>query len=153
MMDNRSTSGASLLEENLRGSIASAGASVSDSVASSRDAIGAAATGAVDAAKKDEQALQTDFDRLKDTMSTIMAQVTQEAAKSAREVSSNVVGRVGDVADDIARRGSAMASSATEQAKSFASELESLVRRNPMGAVAGAVMAGILIGVLGRRRG
>jgi ElaB/YqjD/DUF883 family membrane-anchored ribosome-binding protein len=153
MMDNRSTAGASQFKENLRGSMASVGASVSDSVASSRDAIGAAASGAVGAATNDVQALRTDFNRLKDTMSTMMAQMTQEAAKSAREVSSNVVGRVGDVADDIARRGGAMASSATEQANSFVSELESLVRRNPMGAVASAVMAGILIGALGRRRG
>jgi ElaB/YqjD/DUF883 family membrane-anchored ribosome-binding protein len=33
------------------------------------------------------------------------------------------------------------------------SEFESMVRRNPMGAMAGAVMVGILIGALGRRRG
>ena len=40
-MDNRSSAGASQLKENLRGSIASVGASVSDSVARGRDAVGA----------------------------------------------------------------------------------------------------------------
>jgi ElaB/YqjD/DUF883 family membrane-anchored ribosome-binding protein len=44
-----------------------------------------------------------------------------------------------------------MASTATEQAKTFASEVESMARRNPMGAIAGAVLVGIMIGVLGRR--
>jgi hypothetical protein len=42
-------------------------------------------------------------------------------------------------------------STATEQAKTFASELESIARRNPIGAIAGAVLVGVLIGVLGRR--
>jgi ElaB/YqjD/DUF883 family membrane-anchored ribosome-binding protein len=44
-----------------------------------------------------------------------------------------------------------MASTATEQAKTFASEVESMARRNPMGAIAGAVLVGIMIGLLGRR--
>ena len=44
-----------------------------------------------------------------------------------------------------------MASTATDQAKTFASEVESMARRNPIGAMAGAVMVGILIGMLGRR--
>jgi ElaB/YqjD/DUF883 family membrane-anchored ribosome-binding protein len=152
-MDNRGSASASQLKENVRGSIASVGASVSDSVARGRDAIGAAAGDAVDAASGDLQSLKTDLNRLKDTVSTFMAQATQEATKSAREVSSNVVGRFGDVADDVARRSSAMASTATEQANSAVSEFESMVRRNPMGAMAGAVMVGILIGALGRRRG
>jgi ElaB/YqjD/DUF883 family membrane-anchored ribosome-binding protein len=152
-MDNRGSAGASQLKENVRGSIASVGASVSDSVARGRDAVGAAASEAVDTASSDMQSLRTDLNRLKDTVSTFMAQAAQEATKSAREVSSNVVGRFGDVADDIARRGSAMASTATEQANSAVSEFESMVRRNPMGAMAGAVMVGILIGALGRRRG
>jgi ElaB/YqjD/DUF883 family membrane-anchored ribosome-binding protein len=137
----------------VRGSIASVGASVSDSVARDRDAVGTAASDAVDTASSDMQSLRTDLNRLKDTVSTFMAQAAQEATKSAREVSSNVVGRFGDVADDIARRGSAMASTATAQANSAVSEFESRVRRNPMGAMAGAVMVGILIGALGRRRG
>jgi len=45
-----------------------------------------------------------------------------------------------------------MASAASDQAKSFASELENMARRNPLGAIAGAVAIGVLIGLLGRRR-
>ena len=44
-----------------------------------------------------------------------------------------------------------MASAATGQAKSFASELASMARRNPIGAMAGAVVVGVLIGLMGRR--
>jgi hypothetical protein len=66
-------------------------------------------------------------------------------------VTSTVAGRVSDVAGDLADRGSAMASSAQQQAKTFASELEGMARRNPIGALAGAVLIGVLIGALGRR--
>ena len=56
-----------------------------------------------------------------------------------------------DVASDLADRGSQYASSASDQAKTFATELESMARRNPLGALAGAVAIGVLIGVMGRR--
>jgi ElaB/YqjD/DUF883 family membrane-anchored ribosome-binding protein len=44
-----------------------------------------------------------------------------------------------------------MTSLASEQAKTVASELESMARRNPLGAIAGAVLIGVLIGLVGRR--
>lgn len=59
--------------------------------------------------------------------------------------------QVGGVASDLAGKGAEMASAASDQAKSFASELENMARRNPIGAMAGAVMVGVLIGLLGRR--
>jgi ElaB/YqjD/DUF883 family membrane-anchored ribosome-binding protein len=153
VMDNRNSesqiggrfASATQLKESVRDSAASVGASISESAARGRDAIGAAANDAVNAAGSDLQTLQSDLNRLKDTVSAFMAQVTADATRSAREVSSNVVGRVGDAAGDFARRGSAMASTTTE-------EFEDIVRRNPIGAITGAVMVGILIGMLGRRR-
>ena len=45
-----------------------------------------------------------------------------------------------------------MASAAKDQAKSFASELETMGRRNPLGAMAAAVMVGVLIGLISRGR-
>ena len=44
-----------------------------------------------------------------------------------------------------------MTSGANEQAKTVAYELESMARRNPLGAIAGAVLIGVFIGLLGRR--
>jgi hypothetical protein len=48
--------------------------------------------------------------------------------------------------------GTQIATAATEQAKTFASELENMGRRNPLGAMAGAVLVGVLIGLMGRSR-
>jgi ElaB/YqjD/DUF883 family membrane-anchored ribosome-binding protein len=45
----------------------------------------------------------------------------------------------------------ALVSSAGDQAKTFASELETMARRNPLGTLAGAVAIGVLIGIMGRR--
>lgn len=42
-----------------------------------------------------------------------------------------------------------MTSAASEQAKTVATELEGMGRRNPLGAIAGAVLIGVFIGLLG----
>jgi len=125
--------------------------SVSDSVNRGKDAIAVAATDAANSAGSDLQAIRNDINNLKDTLSRFMSQAGNEAVKSARQVTSNIAGQVGDVASDLANRGSQLASSAGDQAKSFAAELESMARRNPLGVLAGAVAVGVLIGIMGRR--
>ena len=45
-----------------------------------------------------------------------------------------------------------MVSTASGQVKTFGGEFESMVRRNPLGALAGAVAIGVLVGAMGRRR-
>jgi hypothetical protein len=45
-----------------------------------------------------------------------------------------------------------MVKSASQQVTTFASELEAMTKRNPLGTLAGALMAGVLIGVLARSR-
>jgi ElaB/YqjD/DUF883 family membrane-anchored ribosome-binding protein len=47
---------------------------------------------------------------------------------------------------------SEMAGTATRQVTTFASELEAMTKRNPLGTVAGAVVVGVLIGLLARGR-
>jgi ElaB/YqjD/DUF883 family membrane-anchored ribosome-binding protein len=86
-------------------------------------------------------------------MMKFISQAGNEAAKSAREITSNVAGQVGGVAGDMADKGANIASATTQQAKTFAAELEAMARRNPLGAIAGAVMIGVLIGMMGRRNG
>jgi ElaB/YqjD/DUF883 family membrane-anchored ribosome-binding protein len=125
--------------------------SVSDSINRGKDAIGDAANDAANSAGSDLQAIRNDLNNLKDTLSRFMSQTSSEAVKSAREVTSNFAGQVGDAASDLATRGSQLASSAGDQAKTFATELESMARRNPLGALAGAVAVGVLIGFMGRR--
>jgi len=45
-----------------------------------------------------------------------------------------------------------VAKSASQQVTTFASELEAMTKRNPLGTLAGAVIAGVLIGILARGR-
>jgi ElaB/YqjD/DUF883 family membrane-anchored ribosome-binding protein len=92
--------------------------------------------------------LRRDLNSLMETVANFVSHVGSEAEKSALEVTSNVAGQ----ASDLAGKGVTMASAATEQAKTLASDLEHLVRRNPIGAMAGAVMVGALIGLIVRRR-
>lgn len=122
-------------------------ASVSESLNRGKDAIEAAASEAMPAAAADLQAI--------DTLARFMAQASSEAAKSARDVSSSIAGQlkdaVGDVADDLAGKGTQFVSTAGEQGKTLAAEMEAIARRNPLGALAGALAIGFLIGVWGRR--
>ncbi len=126
--------------------------SITESMARGKEAIGAAAAGAMDSAATDLQLLRKDLNSLKETVARFVSQAGGEAAKSARDVASNVTGQAGDIAGDLMDRGANAASVATTEAKSFASELERMTRSNPLAAIAGAVLIGALIGLLGRRR-
>ncbi len=130
-------------------------ASVSESLNRGKDAIEAAAGEAMTAAAADLQAIRNDLSNLKDTLARFMAQASSEAAKSARDVSSSVAGQVKDavvdVADDLAGKGTQFVSTAGEQGKTLAAEIEAMARRNPLGALAGALAIGFLLGVWGRR--
>jgi ElaB/YqjD/DUF883 family membrane-anchored ribosome-binding protein len=125
--------------------------SVGDAINRGRDGISDAANEAAKSAGPDLQAIQNDLNSLKDTLSRFMSQASTQAVKSARDATSNFAGQVGDVASDLADRGTRVVSSAGDQAKTFASELETIARRNPLGTLAGAVAIGILIGIIGRR--
>jgi hypothetical protein len=46
----------------------------------------------------------------------------------------------------------ALASSAKERAKTLTSELEGMARRNPLGTIAGALLVGVIIGMISRSR-
>jgi ElaB/YqjD/DUF883 family membrane-anchored ribosome-binding protein len=95
-----------------------------------------AATGA------DFSKLKEEVANLKDLVSKSLANVGSEAWKTAR-----------DVGETVGYAASGVANAASTQAKSVAWEVELVVRRNPLGALAGALVAGILIGLLGRGRG
>ena len=127
--------------------------SVTNSLARSRDAVGAATGGATEQAATDLKTLRNDLNNLTETVMKFMSQAGNEAARSAREITSNVAGQVGNVVGEMADKGANVAAATTQQAKTFAAELENMARRNPLGAIAGAVMVGVLIGMMGRRNG
>jgi ElaB/YqjD/DUF883 family membrane-anchored ribosome-binding protein len=123
------------------------GESVASSMSRTKDAMSTAASEAMESAGADFKALQRDLNDLKETVAKLISRAGNETAKSAREIA----GQVGTAASDIAERGAGVASVATDQAKTLASELEGIARRNPLGALAGAVILGIVIGMMGRR--
>jgi ElaB/YqjD/DUF883 family membrane-anchored ribosome-binding protein len=129
----------------------SGGSGISDSVSRGKDAVLAVATDAMSSAGSDLQSLRADINSLKDVVTKFISQASAEAAKSAQEVTTKVAGQVGGVASDLADSGVELASTASKHAKSFASEIEGTARRNPIGAIASALMIGILIGFMGRR--
>jgi ElaB/YqjD/DUF883 family membrane-anchored ribosome-binding protein len=132
--------------------------SASESLSRGKDAVGAAVNEAMTAAASDLQAFRNDLNNLKDTLARFITQASSEAARSARDVSSSISGQVyavrdtaGGVAGDLADRGMEFASTAGQQAKTLAAELEAMARRNPLGSLAGALAIGFLIGLWGRR--
>ena len=121
--------------------------SVASSISRGREAVSAAASDAMDTAGADLKALQSDLSDLKETVAKLVSRTGNETIKSAREIA----GQVGTAASDLAEKGANVASIATDQAKTLVTELESIARRNPLGALAGAVVVGVLIGMMGRR--
>jgi ElaB/YqjD/DUF883 family membrane-anchored ribosome-binding protein len=117
-------------------------------------ATGAAAP--VDAARdslsEDVNRLRADFVSLKDSFTRLLSQVGGEAAKSVRSARESVASQVGSTASGIADAGSELAASARAQDKTLASELEGMARRNPLGTLAGALVVGIIIGMMSRGR-
>jgi ElaB/YqjD/DUF883 family membrane-anchored ribosome-binding protein len=121
--------------------------SVASSISRGKEAVSAAASDAMDTAGADLKALQSDLSDLKETVAKLVSRAGDEAAKSAGEIA----GQFSTAASDLAEKGANVASVATDQAKTLVTELENISRRNPLGALAGAVAVGVLIGMMGRR--
>jgi ElaB/YqjD/DUF883 family membrane-anchored ribosome-binding protein len=137
-MDQTKTQGPS--KEGLRESAA-------NSISRAKEGVSAAASDARESAGADLKALQSDLSHLKETVAKLVSRTGDEATKSAREIA----GQVSSAASDLADKGAGVASAATDQAKSLVTELENIARRNPLGALAGAVAVGVLIGMMRRR--
>ena len=118
-----------------------------------------AASQSVNANKTTESNSQMDLDSLRgqvtdlqNAIAKLISDAGNMAVKSAKEATSDVTSQVGAAASNIADKSSEMAQAASEQAKTFASELEKVARANPLGALAGALLAGVVIGLIGRSR-
>jgi ElaB/YqjD/DUF883 family membrane-anchored ribosome-binding protein len=97
--------------------------------------------------------LRADMAKMHDILSNFVSEAGGQAARTARNVSQAVVSHVGSTASGLANTTSDIASSATDQLKTLATELEDVARRNPLGALAGALAVGIVIGLIIRGRG
>ena len=113
--------------------------------------------GAADTARgslaEDVSSLRADMTKMHDMLSKFVSEAGGQAARTARSVGQAVASQVGSTATGLASTGADLASSATDQLKTFASELEGIARKNPLGALAGALAVGIVIGLFMRGRG
>ncbi len=82
-------------------------------------------------------------DSIVEAGSSVASQVGSAASEVGKQVSS--------VANGAIEAGTNAANYAAEQAKSLTSEIETFARRNPLGALGGALAVGVLIGLIGRR--
>src|SRR5262249_52344868 len=106
-----------------------------------------------DRLNEDLQRLRRDVATLTDTLTRLASQVGGEAAKTVHSAGQSFSAQVGSAAGAVAGASSDLASSAKEHAKTFASELEGMARRNPLGTIAGALLVGVVIGMMSRGRG
>jgi ElaB/YqjD/DUF883 family membrane-anchored ribosome-binding protein len=96
--------------------------------------------------------LRQDMTSLKNTLSRFASQSGDDAAKTVRGASQSLAAQVGSAASGVADMSSDLATTAKEHAKTFASELEGMARRNPLGTLAGALVVGVVIGLMSRGR-
>jgi ElaB/YqjD/DUF883 family membrane-anchored ribosome-binding protein len=124
-------------------------ASSSGSVADKEGAPGVAG----DRLAEEVSSLRADMAKMHDILSNFASEAGGQAARTARNVGQTVVSQVGSTASGLAHTTADIASSATDQLKTFATELEDVARSNPLGALAGALAVGIIIGLIMRGRG
>jgi ElaB/YqjD/DUF883 family membrane-anchored ribosome-binding protein len=117
--------------------LASAKDNATDALRRGKEGLSDAASMLASDVSSDLESLRRDLNNLQDTVSRFISR--------AGVVSSSVAG-------DLAESGANVASAARDQAKTFTSELEIMGRRNPLGAMAAAMMVGMLIGLVSRRR-
>jgi len=111
-------------------------------------------TGAArDRLAEDVSSLRADMKKIHEGFSKFVSEAGGQAARTARNVGQGVASQLGSTASSLANTGTEVASSATEQLKSFATELEGIARKNPLGALAGALAVGVVIGLIVRGRG
>lgn len=72
--------------------------------------------------------------------------------ESLADATSKAASAVSDSASAIVGRSTEMATAAVDKAKSMSVEVEEMTRRNPLPALAGAVVIGMLIGMASRGR-
>ena len=96
--------------------------------------------------------LRQDMASLKSTISRFASQAGDDVAKTVRGTSQTLATQVGSAASGVADMSSDLATSAKEHAKTFASELEGMARRNPLGTLAGALVVGVVLGMMSRGR-
>jgi ElaB/YqjD/DUF883 family membrane-anchored ribosome-binding protein len=81
-----------------------------------------------------------------------LAETARSTAESVRKTAEDVTKQGQKAASQAGAAATEMADSASKQMTTFASEIIKMTRDNPLGALAGAAMCGVLIGLMLRGR-
>jgi hypothetical protein len=81
-----------------------------------------------------------------------LGRLASEGSEAFRAASDTVTSQVGAATSVAMERGSEFANTASRQMQTYSDGLAAFTRRRPIGALAGAVIFGILLGLMGRRR-
>lgn len=122
-------------------------------------AVGQARAGIADSASSasadlasDVEKMRADMASMKNTLAKFASEAGGHLGKSAQTMGDAISSQVGTTASNMAHAGADMASAAKDQAKTFASELEGMARRQPLASLAATLVIGIVVGMLGRGR-
>jgi ElaB/YqjD/DUF883 family membrane-anchored ribosome-binding protein len=117
---------------------------VGDTLDRAKSGIATSANAAGDSLSTDISKLREDLAAIQRTLSNFALEAGGEAVKTAQNVGSAVASHVGDAANE-------MASAAKAQAKTIATEVESMARNNPLQTLGVALLVGVIIGMISRR--
>ena len=133
---------------------------VSKATSGAREDVGAVERGAASISEtasaagsdvaSDLRTLRADVAQLQSTVAKFASAVGTQTGYAAKDIGATVVDQVGTIASEVAHSGADFAASATAQAKTFASELEAMARKNPLGTLAGTLVVGVVIGMMSR---
>jgi ElaB/YqjD/DUF883 family membrane-anchored ribosome-binding protein len=126
------------------------GDSITGALDRGRTKIAESATAAGDDLAGDMKNLRADLAKVQETLVKFASEVGSHSSRTMGDVSQAVAGQVGSAASGIADASAEIAASATAQAKTFASELEIMARRNPLGTLAGTLAVGMVLGFISR---
>lgn len=121
-------------------------AGVGNAFTRGKENVSSAANSATSDAASQLEQLRADFNSLKEMVARLASQAGGEATRLRDMAHSGA----SQAAADVTKAGANLASSAADQAKTLASELEDVGRRNPLGAMAAALAVGLLVGMIGR---
>jgi hypothetical protein len=81
-----------------------------------------------------------------------LGRFASEGSEALRAAGGTVTSQVGAATSVAMERSSELANTASRRLRTYSDEVAAFTRRRPIGALAGAVIVGILLGLMGRRR-
>lgn len=96
--------------------------------------------------------LKAELQALKEAIAKLTSKAANNTIGLANDATTKVVDSVSGAASMIAEKSADVATAASRSAQSLSGEVEELTRRNPLPALAGAVIVGMLIGMVSRGR-